>query len=128
MNQDIKKRWVTALRSGEYDQVEGYLALKDEGFCCLGVLCEIALADGVIAKIPARTGSNIINYMDHGDDEGWDTELPSAVVAWAGLPDNNPDVEVTAPEGWTSNQTLSGLNDDLKWDFKKIATVIEEQL
>lgn len=33
-------RWIKALRSGEYKQGTSLLKSK-EGFCCLGVLCEI---------------------------------------------------------------------------------------
>lgn len=36
-----KKRWLKALRSGEYKQGVGYLKNGDE-FCCLGVLCDLA--------------------------------------------------------------------------------------
>jgi len=40
MDKEIRDKWVTALRSGEYVQGQGYL--KDDGeYCCLGVLCEI---------------------------------------------------------------------------------------
>lgn len=40
---DIMK-WINALRSGEYKQANG--ALQNEyGYCCLGVLCEIASPD-----------------------------------------------------------------------------------
>lgn len=46
MNEDLKQRWITALRSGEYKQAIG--TLKDvtsgdpAGYCCLGVLVEIS--------------------------------------------------------------------------------------
>lgn len=44
MDQAIKKKWVKALRSGEYRQGSG--VLKDgRKFCCLGVLCDIQGAD-----------------------------------------------------------------------------------
>jgi hypothetical protein len=33
--------WVSALRSGRYQQDYGFLK-TDRGFCCLGVLCEVA--------------------------------------------------------------------------------------
>lgn len=37
MNKDIKKKWVEALRSGDYKQTR--LRLQDKGgYCCLGVL------------------------------------------------------------------------------------------
>jgi len=42
MNPEIKTKWVTALRSGEYKQTKG--KLREYGrkrFCCLGVLADI---------------------------------------------------------------------------------------
>lgn len=44
---EVKKRWVKALRSGEFQQGKGYLKLLPFGrqkatrYCCLGVLCQI---------------------------------------------------------------------------------------
>lgn len=40
MKKELKKRWIKALRSGDYTQANGYLQ-KDGKFCCLGVLCQI---------------------------------------------------------------------------------------
>lgn len=40
MNQELKTRWISALRSGEYEQGQGYLC-KDRKYCCLGVLADI---------------------------------------------------------------------------------------
>lgn len=42
MNQEIKVKWLEALRSGKYQQ--GSMQLKDpfnNTYCCLGVLCDI---------------------------------------------------------------------------------------
>jgi hypothetical protein len=40
MDAELKKKWVEALRSGEYKQYEG--ALKEGfSFCCLGVLAAV---------------------------------------------------------------------------------------
>ena len=44
MNKEIKAEWVKALRSGEYKQGGGALHRGDH-FCCLGVLCDIAIDD-----------------------------------------------------------------------------------
>lgn len=44
MNQDIRKRWVDALRSGKYKQTTQRLR-TDKGFCCLGVLCDVVKDD-----------------------------------------------------------------------------------
>lgn len=42
---EVIKRWVKALRSGEYKQTQD--TLRDStGFCCLGVLCDLAAKDG----------------------------------------------------------------------------------
>ena len=40
MNPELKKRWVDALRSGEYQQGTSVLRDKNDRRCCLGVLCE----------------------------------------------------------------------------------------
>ena len=40
MNKELKKKWLDALRGGGYKQTRN--ALRDtDGFCCLGVLCDI---------------------------------------------------------------------------------------
>jgi hypothetical protein len=43
MNKAAKKRWVEALRSGEYKQGKNKLHSKGGRFCCLGVLCDIEI-------------------------------------------------------------------------------------
>jgi hypothetical protein len=41
MERQLRDKWITALRSGQYQQGQSYL--KSNGaYCCLGVLCEIA--------------------------------------------------------------------------------------
>lgn len=40
MNKRIKREWIKALRSGEYEQTRRRLC-DDTGFCCLGVLWDI---------------------------------------------------------------------------------------
>ena len=41
MNQDIKKKWIAALRSGKYKQAQKVLRAGEDRFCCLGVLCDV---------------------------------------------------------------------------------------
>lgn len=38
--------WIAALRSGKYKQGLGLLNDEQGGFCCLGVLCDLAGRDG----------------------------------------------------------------------------------
>ena len=40
MNQEIKKQWITALRSGKFEQGRGHLHSNGK-YCCLGVLSKI---------------------------------------------------------------------------------------
>lgn len=45
---EVYELWLKALRSGEYQQTTGRLRKSgpDAGFCCLGVLCDLARKDG----------------------------------------------------------------------------------
>ena len=40
MKKDVAKKWIKALRSGEYLQASGFLQV-DNRYCCLGVLCKL---------------------------------------------------------------------------------------
>jgi len=41
MDPEIKRKWVEALRSGEYEQTSGLLRTSGNKFCCLGVLWDL---------------------------------------------------------------------------------------
>jgi len=112
---EIKKKWVDALRSGEYAQ--GYEILHNEAtdtYCCLGVLCDLAIKDGV----PVDTVS--FREITMFDDSS--SVLPKSVQKWAGISNKNPSV---IDDGVIN--TLAGLN-DAGLEFYKIADIIEEQL
>lgn len=113
MNEEIKTRWIEALRSGEYEQ--GHGNLKNDGkFCCLGVLCELAVQDGVIERKDYEGEPSIYAEMD--------AVLPTRVRRWAGLFDSNPDVL------WDGRiDTIAHVN-DCEVSFETIATIIETQL
>ena len=111
MNEDVKKRWVKALRSGEYDQGTG--GLKEDGFCCLGVLCDLHRKE---------TGGewNMLGLI--GVYLGEQNFLPNAVMEWAGLTVIDP---VVKHNDYMDN--LSTINDSGA-DFNTIADLIEAQL
>lgn len=49
MKQELKTRWIAALRGGEYQQGKGRLRREEsmgDSFCCLGVLCDLVSKDG----------------------------------------------------------------------------------
>ncbi len=82
MHADIMKKWVAALRSGDYKQGKGQLRKEVDGvnsFCCLGVLCNLhAMEHPEIAKNELSPRS----YL--GDSE----YLPAQVQDWAGMKNN----------------------------------------
>lgn len=128
MDSDIKRRWVEALRSGDYQQTTG--VLKDEyGYCCLGVLCELARQDGVV---------DLFDGYIYGDAERQifdSSTLPQPVLEWADLPLGDPEVYVGVERDFNLTSSmpnakvyLTNLNDVWGQDFGQIATVIEERL
>jgi len=127
MNPDIKQRWLTALRSGEYQQGQGALRRrKQEGpdeLCCLGVLCEIAVADQVIPEPVYTTGDACYEYANGDHHMPEPSVLPYPVRDWAGLPDTNPNV--MEQDGTVAS--LAELNDH-DYTFAQIADLIENQL
>jgi hypothetical protein len=123
MKEQIKQRWVEALRSGKYEQDRGVLrSTQTDGFCCLGVLCDLYIQDhpDVQWEQDLENGRFVL-YGETG-------VLPSNVVTWAGLTDTNPEVKVPDDDdtGYCGG-SLAGLN-DMGHSFEKIAQVIEEQL
>jgi hypothetical protein len=130
VNQEVKDQWVAALRSGEYKQGKGVLHRKvggEDQFCCLGVLCDLAVKAGV-TTVDASDDYNLI----YGPEDDRNTAYPPAdVVEWAGLKSANPYVPFEHEE-WPDQKTapLTALNDSgpLAQTFNDIADVIEEHL
>jgi hypothetical protein len=81
MRQDIAERWVAELLSGKYEQCRRVLRTSKEQFCCLGVLCEIAVQDNVIAPPPVLLPGELW-YTYAGGCTG---VLPSPVQEWSGF-------------------------------------------
>lgn len=75
-----------ALRSGEYKQGAGDL-LRNEEFCCLGVLGDLAVKDHITEW--QDKGYCNIKSLPHIQAFAL---LPLDVVTWAGLPKSNPTV------------------------------------
>lgn len=125
MNPDIKQRWMAALRSGEYVQGRGKLApvLSDgtQTHCCLGVLCELAVKDGIITSNKSPSGESI--YYGRHSAFG---VLPDEVVDWAELElhHNSPHVLFGPLD---INEDLTVIN-DVGCPFSHIADFIDRSL
>lgn len=123
MHAAIKTQWLTALRSGEYVQGSGFLH-RNNTYCCLGVLCDLAVKAGVVT-VEAPTGHDtIFRYGDHG----LGSTLPQSVMDWSGVHGPTGDL-CTIIEGPDQGDLtdLASLNDYLGYNFSQIADVIEEQ-
>jgi len=136
VKKDIKDEWIRRLRSGDYEQGSWYLHFGDR-YCCLGVLCDMAVEAGVI-KETKYPHTEVYAYGRSGNDSDFQTQrLPVSVAQWAGLTGTSAaefkggSLLIWAhipPEedGWEASgrQNLMHLNDN-KCSFEEIADVIE---
>jgi hypothetical protein len=71
MDAELKQKWIAALRSGKYPQGTGYLQTAD-GFCCLGVLCDVAGLKRSASKKSKGDFSSFIFYeFPNGKTDGF---------------------------------------------------------
>lgn len=130
MNQEIKAKWVAALRSGKYKQnTNSCLRTCDNKFCCLGVLTDLAQKANVVSKPTLGESGRNYEYRDTDPTRFEQPGLnggyaPYQVVQWAGLPNYNPRVVVSDDEC----TSLALLNDSGKHTFADLANLIEAQL
>jgi hypothetical protein len=122
VDKQVKEVWVNALRSGDYDQGQAWLK-KGDSYCCLGVLCDLYLADHDRvweANDDEERPSDI--YGEYSVDNNTEM-LPKNVAKWAGIDED------TYHDGCVSvrGETLTGLNDS-GHSFDEIASIIEECL
>lgn len=115
MKTEVKALWLTALRSGEYAQGSMRLQRSDNTFCCLGVLCDLAVKAGVIAE-PVQELNNG-SYM-YGSVQN-SAFLPREVAQWADV-----DRWGQLRDGPDTSHDLASMNDNGA-TFEAIADVIE---
>lgn len=128
MDQDVKAKWVKALRSGEYKQARGMMRVDGDtegeyGYCCLGVLCDLY----------ANQFNDDFDYVVGGNFET-DT-LPAEVAEWAGFNEGNEyDYLAVFNDGVDKSTHVATkiLNRPIElnvfpWTFEGIADFIEEQ-
>lgn len=126
MNPEIKAQWLEDLRSGNFRKGRGVLhrtttdgrGNKIHEFCCLGVLCEQAVAAGVIDRtLSGEDGAGVYAYGNDHDS----TYLPQEVRDWAGIDTHSPSVQLNG-----RRDHVAIMNDDGgDLDFTKIADALE---
>lgn len=112
MNKDILAMWVEALRSGRYRQGKFGLRDLEDRFDPIGVLCDLAISDGVKVGCKKYEKPDAQVFFGYCYD-GTATRLPKAVSEWSGL------------SYWSANRILT-INDKGK-DFGLIANYLEEK-
>ena len=108
MKKEIAEKWAAALRSGDYKQRQNALSngTRTE-HCCLGVLCELAILDGL--GLLVSSGELGTTY---GGNAGL---LPHTVKLWAGV----------SSDSGSFNGSNLGRENDKGVSFDGIATLID---
>lgn len=121
----VKQEWIAALTDGEYDQGKSRLRV-DDLFCCLGVLCDLAVlagegrwdGDDYVAPDGSREYLTLPRHVaEWAFKQGAD--VVASDVSW-----DNP--VVTKKNG--AETGLTDLNDGEDKSFSYIAKAIERSL
>lgn len=113
MNKRIAARWVERLRSGEIPQGVRHLGAVDGKRCCLGVLCDIAVEDGVIEAPAISEAGRLDSPSPSLSYAGFDSLPHPSIYRWSGI-----------AEGFA--QYLAEMN-DAGATFEQIADLIEAE-
>lgn len=132
VNPERLKLFTAALRSGEFAQDIGRLR-GQEGYCCLGVAVEVAIANG-LQGVVWDEGRKGYKYLEFPED-GFAYEnamLPPLVRSWYGFGSENPMLDVGERDGVThgglvahGRTNTTTCNDELKMPFDKIADLFD---
>lgn len=120
MNPVVKEKWIARLKSGSVRQGFGSLGMSDGSRCCLGVLQDIAVQEGVIpAPVVVADSVCYRDFSDDGTEIEQEAHLSRAVVEWAELPSRNPMLGDHLATYW---------NDEERTSFMQIADLVWEHL
>lgn len=119
MNAEIHAEWKRRLASGNYKKGRRALANANNEFCCLGVLCEMALDAGIVTK---ELDYGLYKYTSIDPEKLYDFNqhvLPTCVRDWAGLKSVSPLVN-------DNLVPISLINDNTVYnDFTSVLEVID---
>lgn len=122
-----RKKWVDALRSGEYKQTTGQLrktplGAQEPRFCCLGVACDLFVKEGLANS--HWDDDEFIWGSSGYDAHGEHASLPGVVRDWLGL---NTTLGAYFDADDRHDRSLVRDNDDRGFTFEDIADIIESE-
>jgi hypothetical protein len=129
MNEDVKKLWVEAMRSGRF--IHGKGRLKGETLigrevchCVIGVLCEVYKETHPDTKLEYNSSGTNFGFVEGKLPAGTKSLVSHEVNEWAGI-SNDFDIclEVNG-----KSAPLWMVNDRGTMTFPELADLIEEQL
>jgi len=128
MLNDNAKKWVAALRSGNYDQTTYQLVVTNSdseptGYCCLGVACDLYAQDNEIDVEYELEPHGEFGFIRFGHES---TVLPPEVREWLGLRERTGGFEDGRIQGESECHSLADLN-DAGATFKQVADFIESE-
>lgn len=107
MKPRLTKRWIKALRSGEYKQGQCYLK-KEDKYCCLGVLIEVVNGPEIFEPF-----KDYLFQVIKGTPNC--CSLPQDIIN---------KIEIS----YEIVSNLINMNDNLNYSFDQIANYLEEEL
>lgn len=131
MNPDVARLWADALESGEYKQGRGALCSVTETgetfYCCLGVLCELAISQGL------PVNKELTEDGRHYRFDGSGGRLPRSVFEWADTKpwldhEEDPEGLVGVDNPMLGERSAITLNDADHATFEDIAAAIRDNL
>lgn len=131
-NRENIRKWVAALRSGDFAQTRGALHRAENhasgepgGYCCLGVACEVSGLGSFSVRDGAPTGDGlefVVEGVDYSGPHYPKTGvLPLEVMDWLGVDHDNPVLDA----GEKGRHQAASLNDFDRLSFEQIADAIE---
>lgn len=125
VNKERMRSWIDALRSGEFEQGQAYLRCHDPDgmtrYCCVGVLCEVAIRQGVPLEIQEDTSGPRVTWFDETSQF-----MPIAVAEWLGIdPDDFGELQYCPLCVDGEHMSPYEANDSRQLTFEQIADGLE---
>lgn len=117
---ELIEKWIEALRSGEYKQTVGKL-VRNNKYCCLGVLCEIAKEQFNLKYLFDDNDEKIIGFET--SREVYESSPPLSLQKFLGL-----NKRLNSSDEYIILDTLILMNDEDKKRFSTIAKYLEKEL